>query len=438
MFQQLSRKIKKCRIFSFPYFHYIILAVIIILQWLYLSDFNKSATQKFNSDVENAIIDIRKDLKVEISFIIGINPSSINWETDEAANIDILWSNLQNVSNRKIQRIIYNRLEQHDIKGNFEYRITGKNIFTSMNSPGFNSSMTSHSFQKALTYDGSYMIFLYIPNKNQLIHKHVLINTAYVFILIFFSFFIIRKMHHEYKTIKTSNQVKTDFINNMTHEFKTPLSTISLTVDFLNNPKVLNNPDRLLESINIIKSENKRMTQQVEKILEAAQYHTTHLELTLVPIHVNTMIERITKIYKHKLNGVNQTIHVHLNAKNDYILVDEVHFSNILHNLLDNAHKYSHPENVHIDIHTSNPQPDRLEIAIEDKGIGMKKEDIKQVFEKFYRASTGNLHNVKGFGLGLNYVKTVIDAHKADIKVESQFGIGSKFTILFNTKNESP
>lgn len=425
--------IKKKPKLSISYLYYGVLVLMLAFQWLYISNFNKSALQKFNSDVENAISDIRKDLKVEISFIIGINPSTINWETDEMTNIDILWSNLQNVSYRKIQRIIHNRLEQHDIKGNFEFRITGNNIFTSMNSSGFTSSMTSQSFQKALTYDGSYTIFLYIKNKNKMIHKQVVFNTVIVLVMILLTLILTRRIHKEFKFIKTSNEVKTDFINNMTHELKTPLSTISLTVDFLNNPKILSDQNKLKENINIIKLENNRMTQQVEKILEAAQYHTTHLELTLVSIKVNTMIERITKIFKHRLHGAHQEINLALNATDDNVLVDEVHFSNILYNLIDNAHKYSKIDFVKIDISTRNPHPGILEISIKDEGIGMKKDAIKQVFEKFYRAPTGNLHNVKGFGLGLHYVKTVIDAHQAEIKVESSYGNGSTFILLFRT-----
>lgn len=426
--------------FSNQYWMFGIFAIIILLitfQLITLVDFNRSATQKFNTDIDNAIADIRKDLKVEISFIIGINPSSINWETDEAANIGVLWNNLQNVPSAKIHKIIEKRLESNGVEGDFEYRITGSNVFTSMNSKGFNSEMTTNSFQKALTYDGSYTLFLFIKNKNQYIYKKILTSAIFMVLIIISAIFLFNRLRNSYNLIKISNEIKTDFINNMTHELKTPLSTISLTVDFLQNPIILEDRKKILENIAIIKSENNRMTNQVEKILEAAHYQVNDLELSKVPLKVNTLLNRFANNFRHRLTSENQTLNLHLNAQNDTIFADEVHFANVLNNLIDNAHKYSKPDAVKIDIYTSNPKPGIIKIEIVDKGIGLKKEVIDQIFDKFYRAPTGNIHNVKGFGLGLNYVKTVIEAHEAEIKVTSNLGVGSNFTLLFATQEDT-
>lgn len=414
---------------------FIFIILLITIQLITLVDFNKSATQKFNTDVENAIADIRKDLKVEISIIIGINPNYIDWETDEVTNIEILWSNLQKVSNTKIKKIIKNNLIKHGVEGDFEYRITGSNIFTSMNSMGFNSSMTTHSFQKALTYDGSYTLFLFIKNKNKIIYRKIVISAILMSLIVISAIFLINRLRNSYNLIRISNEIKTDFINNMTHELKTPLSTISLVVDFIKNPSVLNDQQKLLENIAIIKSENNRMTKQVEKILEAAHYHTRDLEITKVPLKVNVLLSRFANNFRHRLTGDHQQLNLHLNAKKDTIFADEVHFTNVLNNLIDNAYKYSKPDSLQIDIYTSNPEPGTVKIEVVDNGIGIKKEVLKHIFDKFYRAPTGNIHNVKGFGLGLNYVKTVIEAHEAEIKVESTYGVGSNFILIFATKN---
>lgn len=414
---------------------FLVILLLITIQLMTLVDFNKSATQKFYTDVENAITDIRKDLKVEISFIIGISPTSINWETDEPTNIGILWNNLQKVPSAKIHKIIENRLDEHGVKGDFEYRITGSNIFTSMNSIGYNSSMTTASFQKALTYDGSYTLFLFIKNKNKIIIRKIVLSAIIMSLIVISAIVLINRLRNSYNLIRISNEIKTDFINNMTHELKTPLSTISLVVDFMQNPSVLNDKQKLLDNIAIVKSENNRMTKQVEKILEAAQYHTQDLEISKVPLKVNVLLSRFANNFRHRLTGEHQQLNLHLNAKKDTILADDVHFANILNNLIDNAYKYSKPNWVQIDIYTSNPEPGVIKIEVMDKGIGIKKEVLKHIFDKFYRAPTGNIHNVKGFGLGLNYVKTVIEAHEAEIKVESTYGVGSNFILIFATKN---
>lgn len=405
--------------------------ILIFFQIFSFSELNKGAKNKLNTDANNAISSIRNDLKIEISFKIGINPSSINWETDDINNINILWSNLQKVKPDKIQKIIASRLEENDIKEKFEYRIIGSSIFNTINSPGYTSAMIGESYQKALTYDGSYTLYLFIANKDKITSKNIAANAIFLVLIIIISGLLIYMLWIDFTTIKNSNETKIDFINNMTHELKTPLSTISLAVDFLQSPAIMNNPEKIKEVTAIIKSENVRMTKQVEKILEAAQFDIQDLELKKVPLNVNKLLGRYVTNFKHQLVGQNETIEFIPEAKNDLIMADEVHFTNILNNLLDNAYKYSKPGYIKIRVKTSNPNPNILRIQIKDEGIGMKKDIVKQVFDKFYRAPTGNLHGVKGFGLGLSYVKAVIDSHKAEIYVKSTPNAGSSFVILF-------
>ncbi|TXT29688.1 MAG: two-component system OmpR family phosphate regulon sensor histidine kinase PhoR, partial [Chitinophagaceae bacterium] len=211
------------------------------------------------------------------------------------------------------------------------------------------------------------------------------------------------------------------------HEFKTPLATISLAVDALGNEKVQNNKEKSAYFTKIIKEENNRMNKHVETILQAAFIEKQELKLNLSMIHVHEMIEQVMDNFKLQLNDKNAQFQLLLNAKNDKLSGDEVHFSNLISNLVDNAIKYS-ADSLMIKISTHSTR-NYLVIRIEDNGIGMSKESTKRIFEKFYRAHTGNLHNVKGFGLGMSYVKTVIDAHKGRIKVESNLAKGTAFTI---------
>jgi two-component system phosphate regulon sensor histidine kinase PhoR len=213
----------------------------------------------------------------------------------------------------------------------------------------------------------------------------------------------------------------------MTHEFKTPLATISLAVDALKNEKVINDRAKMNYFSGIIKDENKRMNKQVETILQAALLDKQEIQLNENPVHAHELIQAAVNNIHLSLAEKNGKIEVHPDASNDLIMADEVHFINIINNLLDNAIKYSR-ENLLIKIFTQNIN-NHLRIKIEDNGIGMNKETLHRIFEKFYRAHTGNIHNVKGFGLGLSYVKTIVDAHKGKIKAESTLGKGSCFII---------
>jgi two-component system, OmpR family, phosphate regulon sensor histidine kinase PhoR len=226
---------------------------------------------------------------------------------------------------------------------------------------------------------------------------------------------------------KKTSEIKNDFINNMTHEFKTPLATISLAVDAMRNEKVLQDRDKMNYFSSIIKEENKRMNKQVETILQASLMERQEIQLHKVPIHVHEIIDHVLDNFRLQLEDKNGRTVLQLGAEEDLVEADEVHFTNLVSNLVDNAVKYS-KENLAIKISTIN-MGKFIQVRIEDNGIGMNKETQKRIFEKFYRAHTGNVHNVKGFGLGLSYVKTMIDAHGGKIKVESATGKGTSFII---------
>lgn len=233
---------------------------------------------------------------------------------------------------------------------------------------------------------------------------------------------------------KKLSEIKNDFINNMTHEFKTPIATISLAVDALKNEKVMHDPKKLLYFSGIIKEENQRMNRQVETILKSALMDRQEVQLNLKTLHVHQIIEDMADNFVLRLNEKQGELEMSLNAASDSIEGDEVHISNLVNNLMDNAVKYSKeavPPRICL---TTESTADHFILRIEDNGIGMTRETVKRIFEKFFRAHTGNVHNVKGFGLGLSYVKTVVEAHNGTIKADSTLGKGSCFTIEFPLK----
>jgi two-component system, OmpR family, phosphate regulon sensor histidine kinase PhoR len=267
------------------------------------------------------------------------------------------------------------------------------------------------------------------PNVKGLVFKSLRprFAIAILFTLIIFTAFTltIRTMLRQ----KKLSEIKNDFINNMTHEFKTPIATISLAVDAIRNVKVQQDVKKMTYFSDIIKEENQRMNRQVETLLKAAMLDRQEVELNLKPINAHQVIQDVADNFVLRLQEKQGSLDLNLQAANDLISADEVHFSNLVNNLMDNAVKYA-KDNVPPKISLSTYSNEKMfTMRIEDNGIGMNRETLKRIFEKFYRAHTGNIHNVKGFGLGLSYVKTVVEAHNGHIKAESTLGKGSIFTI---------
>jgi len=250
-------------------------------------------------------------------------------------------------------------------------------------------------------------------------------SIAFTIIILLAFYLTVRTMLRQ----KKLGEIKNDFINNMTHEFKTPIATISLAVDAMRNEKVISDRNKLGYFSGIIKEENQRMNRQVETILKASQLEKQEVDLNLKPVHVHEIIHDIVDNFVLQLEDKKGKVELQLNATNDLIDADEVHLSNLVNNLVDNAVKYA-KDNIPPVIKLSTSSNGKyFTMRIEDNGIGMSRDTVKRVFERFYRAHTGNVHNVKGFGLGLSYVKTMIEAHDGDIKAESILGKGSIFTV---------
>ena len=236
---------------------------------------------------------------------------------------------------------------------------------------------------------------------------------------------------------KKLTEIKNDFINNMTHEFKTPISTISLAAQMLQDPAVGKSPAMFNHISGVINDETKRLRFQVEKVLQMSMFERQKATLKMKDVNANELIAGVVKTFAIKVEKNDGTITSELEAGNPWVLVDEMHFTNVIFNLLDNAVKYKKPEGeLQLHVKTWN-ESEKLYISIQDNGIGIKKENLKKIFDKFYRVHTGNLHDVKGFGLGLAYVKKIIQDHRGAIRAESELNVGTKFIIVLPTlKNE--
>jgi len=243
-----------------------------------------------------------------------------------------------------------------------------------------------------------------------------------VVILFFvYSLFVILKQ-------KRLSEVQSDFINNMTHEFKTPISTIAISSQVLKDPSIVMQPGRLLNYATLIEAENNRLREQVDRVLQMAQLEKKDLGLNKVHCQIHELIQEAANHHTPALEARGGAIEIYANAKYSTVFGDRLHLSNVLNNLIDNAIKYNQrPPRLTI---TTADSPAGLRIHIADNGIGIPVEEQKRIFERFYRVPTGNIHDVKGFGLGLHYVKAVIEQHRGNITVESKPGSGTTFSIL--------
>jgi len=371
---------------------------------------------------------------------------------DLSFGISKLPSIAERYSERDISEALRAAFDKEELQNfKFEYAITANEVNYSaleLQSPGFlNESMdTVHNRKEIIPIvpeSGTDLeglmayehLILVIPDFKTQVWRSI---TWIIIGAIFFNIIIIAAFYLAVKTIlnqRKLNAIKSDFINNMTHELKTPLATISLATDALKNEKVLGDREKMQYFSSIIKDENKRMSKHVETILQAGLMDRQDIRMNVRPVHVHQLINHVLDSFNLQFQGKEATTALMLNAKDDLINADEAHFTNLISNLVDNAVKYSkEKEPLRLKI-TTHSTPRFLIIQFEDNGIGMSKETVKRIFEKFYRAHTGNIHNVKGFGLGMSYVKTIVDVHKGRIKVDSTLGKGSTFTIEMPLSN---
>ncbi|MBS2212393.1 HAMP domain-containing histidine kinase [Carboxylicivirga mesophila] len=336
-----------------------------------------------------------------------------------------------------LNEVLTQELAQNGIDTKFEF-----GVFNQITRQLSNYKTTNFDISKANTYQPfqinlfprdifrgitPYELVVYFPDAASYLVKTIgwMVSLSAIFTLfILITFFITMRT---ILTQKKVSQIKTDFINNMTHEFKTPIATISLATDSILTPTIINNEAHVKSFLKIIKEENSRMNSHVERVLQMSQIEKKDFSVVKASHDIHELILRAVDNMQLLANETNGKISTSLKAELSVFLVDEIHFTNVIVNLLENALKYAKEQPL-VTLSTINNN-NGIVIKIADNGIGMTREQQNKIFEKFYRAAGGNVHNVKGFGLGLSYVKAVIDAHHGSISVKSKINVGTEFSI---------
>lgn len=341
----------------------------------------------------------------------------------------------EKISEVDMESLIKEQLNEYGVFNDFEYAIKEGDRYLEISDDYINQK-TEYRYKKRLFPSDLMLrtgtIHIIFPNRSEILASSFfmlfpsLITAILLLLTCSFTIYVIFKQ-------KKLSTIKNDFINNMTHELKTPISTISLASQMLKDNSV-NNSEVMINSIaNIITEESTRLTNQIEKVLQMAVFTESRLKLKQKNININSLIAELSSRFSLKVEDKKGSISIDLSAKSDLVYVDEVHISNVITNLLDNAVKYCETE-PHIKIITKN-RNDYFIIYVHDNGIGISKKEQKLIFERFYRVSTGNVHDVKGFGLGLSYVKKIIEHQGGSVDVESTVGKGSTFKIFLPLSN---
>lgn len=385
---------------------------------------NKPIISSFETEIILSDDAIDKIVKTNIKIDL-INQAIAEWAEGQRAILDRL-------DTGKVRLMLKQRLVEKGISEDFELALLNdKAEMVPIGQVADPLRLKNHGVQAKLFPNDilgkDNFLFIFFPEKNNHVIRQVWLpifsSVVFIFVIIFCFIYAIKVIIRQ----KELSKIKNDFINNMTHEFKTPLATVSLAVEALQDPELSNHDKFRTRYLGIIKDENKRLVTQVEKVLQAAALEKKDFQLKIETINLADLLESNVdqislQVEKRggKINFVNK-------LRDPEIEGDAFHLTHLINNLLDNANKYS-KENPVIRVEAWE-EADRVFICIEDKGIGMSKDAQKKIFDKFYRVPTGNVHDVKGFGLGLSYVKTMLEAHKGEIQVQSETGKGSIFTI---------
>jgi len=345
----------------------------------------------------------------------------------------------ERVDNTYLKHELTDQLAYNGIEIEFQYVFTTNTGRPIYKSDGANPNVVANTYQQTVFHNDSPnrmgVIRVYFPTLDDYIEDSVdfmlpsLIFIAILMITFAFTLFLVTRQ-------RKITEMKNDFVNNMTHEFKTPISTISLAAQMLNDQSLDKSPQLLKHYSGVINDETKRLRFQVEKVLQMSMFERQSNTMKLKEMDIDELIYGVVNTFKLKVENIGGAIDASFETEDPFAMADEMHFTNVIFNLMDNAVKYKRADvPLHLEVHTWN-EPGKLMISIADNGIGIKKDDLKKIFDKFYRVHTGNRHDVKGFGLGLAYVKQVISNHKGTIKAESELGSGTKFIITLPQNND--
>jgi len=334
------------------------------------------------------------------------------------------------VSKQEIELLLDRELENRGMDIEYEYGVYSKGLPTKVKSKRFKFEGTTvykAPFFKNSEGLSNFSLLLSFPKKKKFLLQSIL--GMAILSLVFTLIIVVAYSGAIYQLIKQKqiSEIKSDFINNMTHEFKTPIATINLAVEAIKNPKIIGDQEKVQRYLQMIKEENKRMHAQVENVLRISKLEKNQLDISKDRVDVHDIIKKSITHVQLIVKDRGGYIHTNLNAARSEVLANEMHFGNVIVNILDNAVKYS-PEAPKIDVSTEIAN-NFIVIRIQDQGAGMSKAVLKKVFEKFYREHTGNIHNVKGHGLGLAYVKKIVEDHQGEVYAESEKDKGSSFYI---------
>jgi two-component system phosphate regulon sensor histidine kinase PhoR len=332
----------------------------------------------------------------------------------------------------EVRRLIREELDQKQINTDFEFAIFQEGYSTRIKSGNFefieNATWSTPVFVVASSKTEPYRLLLNLPDRERFILSSI---TGMALLSLIFTAVIVIAYSNAINQIfkqRQISQIKTDFINNMTHEFKTPIATINLALDSLKHPKIASDPEKVQNYLRMIREENKRMHGQVENVLQISKLEKSDLNISKERVDLNELIQDAISHVELILDEKDGNLKTHFGALRTEVLGNESHMTNVLVNILENAIKYTDGAPV-IDVFTENIK-NKIVIKIRDQGIGMSKAASRKVFQKFFREHTGDIHNVKGHGLGLAYAKRLIEDHHGDVYVETEKGKGSTFIVI--------
>ena len=334
------------------------------------------------------------------------------------------------VTAEQIQKILKNDLIAFGVNTPFEFSVYSNGLATKIKSEQFEYDKNkTYSIPIFIDNEGKskHNLFLTFPQVKKFLFSDIVEISLLSIIFTFIIIIAYANALHQIIKQRQISEIKTDFINNMTHEFKTPIATINLALDAIKNPKVIDDKEKIFRYLQMIRDENKRMHAQVENVLRISKLEKKELDINKEPLNIEEIISDAIEHVALIIEDRNGIINKNFSANRKTVLLSDVHFTNVMVNILDNAIKYS-PNNPIIEVFTENLK-DFIIIKVKDQGAGMSKSAQKKIFEKFYREHTGDVHNVKGHGLGLSYVKRIVEDHNGEVFVESDKGKGSTFIV---------
>lgn len=387
-----------------------------------------------SKSTSKSIDNLRKELMQSKS-------ETVNDLFDELISINVYKDYKPKVDSVLLDSVLHQELKLQGIGAKFVYQISNKLINSksrgNYKEPQRDCDSTGCVFKVNLSPNNvfvtpQYLTVSFLNQQNYLLQTMwvmLLISTVIILILIFAFYYTIATISKQ----KKLSIIKNDFISNMTHEFKTPISTISLASEMLNDNSIIKTPEKQARFVKMIRDENKRLSVLVESILQTSILDKGEFKLKRADVDVHEIINQAILNTQLLVDAKQGTISVQLDALKSIINADKVHLTNIIFNLIDNGIKYTKDSPV-ILVSTKDIE-NGIEISVKDNGIGISKENQKKIFDKFYRVPTGNVHNVKGFGLGLSYVQAVVQKHNGTINVNSELGKGSVFKIYLPYKH---